>query len=110
MSWFFSAWMKTCSSPFLSSKRISLKLSGAPPFELRVLMPRLRLVRRQVVGRHLLGVVDAAGDDRLVGIALEEVDDDLLADARHRDRRPSSCRPTAATTRTQHELFSSFLP
>ena len=26
MSWFFSAWMKSCSEPFLSSKRSSLKL------------------------------------------------------------------------------------
>ena len=29
MSWFFSAWMKSCSEPFLSSNRISLKLAGA---------------------------------------------------------------------------------
>ena len=39
MSWFFSAWMKSCSEPFLSSKRISLKLAGVPPRLLRVLIP-----------------------------------------------------------------------
>src|SRR4029450_13521731 len=41
-----------------------------------------RLVGGQGVGRHLFGVVDAAGDDRTVRVALEEVDDHLLADPR----------------------------
>src|SRR4029450_1463101 len=39
------------------------------------------------------GVVDAAGDDGLVRIALEEVDDDLLADPRDRDRAPALACP-----------------
>ena len=34
------------------------------------------------VGRHLVGVVDHADDDRLVGVAFEMVDDHLLADPR----------------------------
>src|SRR5688572_1358210 len=53
----------------------------------------LRHVRRQRVGRHLLGVVDASGDDRLVGIAFQEVDDDLLADARDGDGAPGLAGP-----------------
>src|SRR5262249_30134348 len=36
-----------------------------------------------------LGVVDAAGDDRLVRIALEEVDDHLLPHTRRRDTAPA---------------------
>src|SRR5262249_41694680 len=36
-------------------------------------------------GRGAVGVVDAAHDDRLVGVALEEVNDDLLADPWHGD-------------------------
>ena len=73
-------------------------------------MPRLRRVGRQVVGRHLLGVVDAAGDDRLVGVALQEVDDHLLADARDVRSTPQFLPAHGCDTRTQQELFSSFLP
>ena len=58
----------------------------------------------------LLGVVDAADDDRLVRVALHEGDDDLLADARDVDRRPTACRPRGVPTRTQQELSASFLP
>ena len=93
MSWFFSACRKTCSEPFLSSKRISLQLAPAPPLARARLDARLRHVGRQIVGRHLLGVVDAAGDDRLVRIAFEEIDDHLLADARDRDHAPALARP-----------------
>ena len=50
-------------------------------------------VRGQLVGRHLGGVVDAAGDDGLVGIAFQEVDDHLLADARQRDPSPVGAGP-----------------
>ena len=35
----FSAWMYRSSLPFLSSKRISLKLEAEPSLELRLLMP-----------------------------------------------------------------------
>ncbi len=61
------------------------------------LMPLTTRAGREPERRLALGVVDAAGDDRLVGIALEEVDDHFLADARRGDTRPSPCRPTAAT-------------
>src|SRR5690606_10761223 len=57
--------------------------------------PALRLVRRQVVRRDLLRVVDAPGDDRAVRVALQEVDDDLLPDARDVDRAPPLPRPRA---------------
>src|SRR5262249_37822521 len=53
----------------------------------------LRGIRRQGVGRHLLGVVDAAGDQRLVRIALEEGDDHLLADAGNRHDAPVLAGP-----------------
>ena len=36
---FFSAWRKTSSPPFLSSKRSSLKFDGVPPSVVRLLMP-----------------------------------------------------------------------
>jgi hypothetical protein len=41
----------------------------------------LRLVGGQIPGRHLVGVIDAADDDRLVGIAFQEIDQHFLADA-----------------------------
>ena len=56
----------------------------------------LRRVGGQVVGRHLLGVVDAADDDRLVGVAFEEVDDHFLADARDVDHAPLLAGPGRA--------------
>ena len=39
--------------------------------------------------RCLLAVVDAARDNRAVGVAVKEGDDDLLANARHMNRAPS---------------------
>jgi len=53
----------------------------------------LGLVGGQGVGRHLAVVVDAAGDERLVGVAFEEVDDDFLADARQGHHAPVLARP-----------------
>ena len=44
----------------------------------------------------MLGVVDAADDDRLVGIAFQEIDDHLLADARNVDRAPLLAGPGRA--------------
>ena len=96
--------------PFLSSKRIALALPYAPPLLERDRMPALRRVGRQVPRRHLLGVVDAAGDERLVRVAFEEVDDHLLADARDVRSTPQFLPAHGCDTRTQHELFSFFLP
>jgi len=53
----------------------------------------LGLLRGQGVGRHVVGVVDAAHHDGPVGVAVQEVDDDLLADARDEHRAPLASRP-----------------
>src|SRR5713226_939011 len=45
------------------------------------------------VGRHLVVVVDAAGDDGAVGVAFEEFDDDFLADAGNVDGAPVFAGP-----------------
>ena len=47
----------------------------------------------QGVRRHVFGVVDAADDDRLIGIALEKLDDDFLSDARQEHRPPPLAGP-----------------
>src|SRR5262249_22547117 len=52
-----------------------------------------RLVVRQVVGRHLIAVVDAAGDDREIGVAFEEADDHFLSDPRQEERAPALAGP-----------------
>ncbi|MNP35083.1 hypothetical protein D3C76_1284010 [compost metagenome] len=39
MSWLRSAWMYSCSAPFLSSMRISLKFAGVPPLLERLFIP-----------------------------------------------------------------------
>src|ERR1035438_2035768 len=56
----------------------------------------LRLVVRKRVGRHLVGVVDRAGDDGPVGIAFQETDDHLLADAGDADEAPLLAGPTVS--------------
>ena len=53
----------------------------------------LRGVGGQFPGRHLFSVVDAAGDDRLVGVALEEIDHHFLADARDLDEAEALAGP-----------------
>src|SRR5213593_443899 len=53
----------------------------------------LRFVIGQIVGRHHVGVVNAAGNNRLVGIALEEVDYDFMADSRNVDHAPLLAGP-----------------
>ncbi len=50
--------------------------------------PGLRLVIGQRVRRHFLRIVNAADDDRLIGIAFEKVDDHFLLDARDVDHAP----------------------
>ena len=87
-----------------------MKLPALPPEAAAGLDAALRHVVRQVVRRHLLGVVDAADDDRLVRVAFQEVDDHLLADARDVDHAPLLAGPRAWPTRTQQELSASFLP
>lgn len=65
----------------------------APP-ELRQ-HPRLRRIGRQLPRRHSLGVVDAAGHERLVRVAFEEVHDDLLPHPRQLHEAEALARPGA---------------
>ncbi len=60
--------------------------------------PAVRDVGRHRVGRHVRGVVDAAGDDRLVRIPFQEVDDHLLPDARVEHDPPLLARPSLRHT------------
>ena len=84
MSASFSPWTKICSSPFLSSNRISLNPSAA---ERAVRLRRaLRLLPGQLVRRHLVRVVHAPRDQRTVRVPLQKVDHHLLADPRSEDR------------------------
>src|SRR5690606_30250235 len=53
----------------------------------------LRLLVGEGVRRGRFPVVDAAGDERTIGVALEERDDDLHPDARHEQRPPLRTRP-----------------
>ena len=55
--------------------------------------PALGFVIGQLVGRHLAGVIDAADDDGLVGVAFEKIDDDFLADTRKKDHAPPFACP-----------------
>ncbi len=54
---------------------------------------RLCHVGRQVPRRHLVAVIDPAGNDRLVRVALQEINDDLLADARDHHAAPILAGP-----------------
>src|SRR5205823_8162931 len=42
---------------------------------------------------HLFGVIDAADHDGVIRIALQEIDDDLLADARDLEKTPLFAGP-----------------
>src|SRR6187549_106683 len=53
----------------------------------------LRLVVGQAPRRHLVGVVDVANHNRLIGIAFEEVDDTFLTDARNVNHAPVAAGP-----------------
>src|SRR5207237_1680685 len=53
----------------------------------------LRLVLRQRVGGHHLGVIDTADDDRPIRVAFQEGDHDLLADAGPEEGPPALARP-----------------
>ena len=52
-----------------------------------------RLLAGEAVRGHLDAVVDGAGDDGPVGVALDEIDDDLLPDARDVDGAPVLAGP-----------------
>ena len=79
--------------PFLSSKRSSLALSCRPPCCVRLLKPLTVACVRQLPGRHVLVVVDRAGDQRPVGIAVEELHHHLVADPRQREHAVALAGP-----------------
>ncbi len=58
----------------------------------------LGLLVGQRVGRHLFGVVDAANDDGVVRIALDEIDDHFLTNARDVHRAPVLAGPQLRNT------------
>ena len=90
----FSACMKMSSRPAASSKRSSLK----PPLlgEVSLLKVLTVCVFGELVGDRLRLVVDATHDDGLIGVAVEEGDEDLLADARDVDATVPGARPSLA--------------
>ena len=53
----------------------------------------LRLVAGEVIGGHRVLVVEHAGADRAIRVALFELDHHLLSDPRHRDHAPALARP-----------------
>ena len=77
----------------MSSNRSWLKFVVGPLEGATAQIAALGLVVGQGVGGHVLGVVDAADDDRPVGVALLEGDDHLLADPRDVDDAPLLARP-----------------
>src|SRR5438045_8631150 len=70
-----------------------VEVCGPPAGAGAAFQAALGLVGGEGVGGSLVAVVDAAGDDGLVGVAFEELDDDLLADARDRDAAPGLAGP-----------------
>src|SRR5262249_30078398 len=54
---------------------------------------RERVLAGGIVLRHVDAVVDGADDDRLVGIAFDEVDEDFIIDARPEISAPAFARP-----------------
>src|SRR5262245_11063378 len=63
-------------------------VAAAPPWAGPGLDAALGLVPRQTPRGHLVGVVDAADDDRVVRVTLQKVDNHLLADPRDVDHAP----------------------
>ncbi len=70
-----------------------VEVAGAAALGAARLDPALGLVVGQRVGRHVVRVVDAPGDDRSVRIPLQELDDHLLPDAGDVHRAPPRPRP-----------------
>src|SRR5690606_579605 len=63
------------------------------------------LVRRQVVGHHVFLVVQAAGDQRLVGVAFEEGDQHFHADARDGDAAVHVAGPAGGDAQPAAGMF-----
>ena len=87
-----------------------VEVLGRTLFAAAALDAALRLIGGQRIGRHVVGVVDAAGDDRLVGVAFQKVDDHFLADAGNVHARPTVCRPRLARRGPSTSCFRPSLP
>src|SRR5262249_12966986 len=90
-----------------------VKVVGAAAQAAAAFEAALRLVGGGGVGRHLIGVVNAAHDDRLIRVAFLECDDDLLADTGNVDDPPlftSPERADADPARTIGIFFSLAVP
>jgi hypothetical protein len=72
-----------------------------------------RFVAGQTVRRHGLGIPDTADDDRLIGIAFHESDQDFLPDSRDLDESPLLAGPAGADSKptgTVGILFALAIP
>src|SRR6476660_6143765 len=58
-----------------------------------VIVRMLRIGTRAEIGRHLVGIIDRADDDRIVRVPLYKVNDQFLSDAWCVDYPPSLPRP-----------------
>ncbi|RUS65382.1 hypothetical protein CUZ56_03036 [Saezia sanguinis] len=65
----------------------------APAFVFFALDGLLGFEGRQGVGGGMVGVIGAPGDDGLIGVAIEEVNDDFLSDAWYGDVAPAGSGP-----------------
>src|SRR4051794_10437572 len=79
--------------PLLAGAVVHRQLVEAAPLVRVRLDPAQHGTRREAEGRRLFRVVDAAGDDRLIGIAFEEIDDHFLTDARRGNGSPTFTGP-----------------
>src|SRR6185436_1365319 len=70
-----------------------VEVAGRPALGAAALDAALGGVGGQRVRRHVVGVVQAAGDHRAVGVAAQELHDHFLADARDVDRSPARAGP-----------------
>src|SRR5438128_2246106 len=65
----------------------------------------LDLAARQGEGRTIVAIVYSPGDDRAVGITLQELHNNLLADARNDDRAPTRSGDSLAHANPAGALF-----
>ncbi|OMP13496.1 hypothetical protein COLO4_01559, partial [Corchorus olitorius] len=85
--------------PVLEADRVGVACAVLHPVAERAALARLGLdarlrgIARQGPGRHVGGVVDAARDDGIVRVAVQEIHDHFLPDARDRDRPEPRARP-----------------
>jgi len=94
---------------FLIFKADLVEVAGRPALAAAALDAALGLVGWQIVGRHVVFVVDVPSDDGALWIAVQERDDHFLANAWQVLRTPPGPGPRLRQ-RTQHDDFSLQLP